>query len=254
MHIAIPLEEISNHPPGKVDITLNLGQRDRWPGQAPVFHHDPIARVFPALVLQPFLGPGVIVEETIPVGVPVLVDPSQCRLNVWTQLVEQVGGARPRGVDAKEDEELGRAVHAAVVGRLGHLVEVRHLAYPQLMQNLPGLGVAPIVLDGCLVAREHPQRVFGHRRLECRHLNRGNQAIAAEQRHIPRNAGGEKRLIVLAHGQHVQIHKRAREHLVEQLVVSRDARALAHGALVRPAQLLCSRPDLRAGMELDRAP
>src|SRR5579884_1923283 len=55
-----------------------------------------------------------------------------------------------------------------------------------------------------------------HLGLEGRHLDRGHEAIAPEQRHVPGYARGEERLLLLLHRQHPQIEERAPQHRVEE--------------------------------------
>jgi hypothetical protein len=110
-------------------------------------------------------------------------------------------------VDAQQDQEQRRAVDAAVVRGLGDLVEVGQLVDAQLVEDLAGLLVAPVVDLAALVQGEHAQGVGGDLRLEGGHLHRGHQAVAPEQRHVPGDAGSEEELVLLAHRQHVQIQE-----------------------------------------------
>ena len=69
-----------------------------------------------------------------------------------------------------------------------------HLAGPQLVQDLARLGVVPRVVGGRLEAGEDRQRLDRDDRVERDQLERGDDAVAAEQRREPRDPGGEVRL------------------------------------------------------------
>ena len=65
---------------------------------------------------------------------------------------------------------------------------------PQLVHDLAGLGVAEVVIRGRLELGESLQRRLGQRRLEREREVGGDEAVAAERRHEPRQAAGRHRV------------------------------------------------------------
>ena len=107
-----------------------------------------------------------VVDESVSVGVAVLVDPIERRANVALQFVEEIERARPGRMQAKQRQKERRAVNTAVVRRLGYLAKVCQLVEAQLMQNLARLLVAPVVRSGALMRRQHAEGVGAYRWLE----------------------------------------------------------------------------------------
>ena len=67
-----------------------------------------------------------------------------------------VSGAAPSGV---QDDQIERGrIGGAVIGRVRDQLEMGELAGAQLVHDLAGLGVAPIVPFGGLIAGQHIER------------------------------------------------------------------------------------------------
>ena len=72
---------------------------------------------------------------------------------------------------------------------MGQLTGSRGLAGPHLVEDLAGLGVAPVVDLGRLERGEHLERLDRDLGPEREHLDRGDDRVPAEQRREPRHAG-----------------------------------------------------------------
>ena len=62
---------------GRVDVALDLGERNRSFRQPAVGVEDGVIRIFPALVGEALLGRAVILDEAVAVGISRAVDPRQ---------------------------------------------------------------------------------------------------------------------------------------------------------------------------------
>ncbi|MNY03941.1 hypothetical protein D3C86_1365880 [compost metagenome] len=106
---------------------------------------------------------------------------------------------------AQEDQEERRGVDRAVVGVVGNLLEARQLSDPQLVEDLAGLFVAPIVHAPPLVLGKQPQGLLGDVGVVGEGLERRDQAVPAEQGRVPGHSGREVALALEPAAQHVQI-------------------------------------------------
>jgi hypothetical protein len=86
------------------------------------------------------------------------------------------------------------------------------------VQDLAGLLVREGLVHRALVAGEEPQRAAGDLGLEGQHLERRDQAVAAERGHVPRDAGVGKEALRRVGEEHVQVGAGALEPVVEVLV------------------------------------
>jgi hypothetical protein len=124
--------------------------------------------------------PPLVLDEPVPVAVPVPVDPGESGLNVRPDGPGErlVGGPLIVG-SCQQDKQWG-GVDAAVVPAERHLPEHCHLAIACLMQNLARLGILRgdhlAGLSGCQVS-EHPA---GQVRPEPEALQGGDDPVAAE--------------------------------------------------------------------------
>ena len=98
----------------------------------------------------------------------------------------------PALVLVDQDDEQGRRVGRTVVRRVGLLLEAGGLAVPQLVQDLAGFLVAEVVHPVPLQAGQHQQGRRDQLRQERQHLQRGDDAVPAEQGHEPRQPGGDQ--------------------------------------------------------------
>ena len=73
--IAQPPDDPFGGPPGRVDISLHLGQSDRTLGQSSIGVEYGVLAVLPALVDQALIGLGAIFDESVVVAVAVPIDP-----------------------------------------------------------------------------------------------------------------------------------------------------------------------------------
>src|SRR5207237_5003809 len=94
----------------------------------------------------------------------------------WLEPAQQSPVRGPAPVLGGEDEEEQRRVDAAVVAGERYLVDPRHLARAQLVQDLARLLVAPLVALLALVRGEGEQRVARDAGVEGEQLQRGDQA------------------------------------------------------------------------------
>src|SRR5262249_61100081 len=106
----------------------------------------------------------------------------------------RVVGAPAPG-DPQHDQEERGGIDAAVVragAALGALPEPRATGQPHLVEDLAGLLVVPRVDGRALPGGEAVERVEQALRREGPSLVGGDQAVAAEQRTGPREAGGQQ--------------------------------------------------------------
>ena len=104
----------------------------------------------------PARSPGCDLIRDIPVAlqVRVLVDPPQRRTGLELQLPHQPGVAGPAPVLVQQDDKQRGRVGAAVVGRMGSLLEGGQLAVAHLVEDAAGILVAEVVDAGALPERE----------------------------------------------------------------------------------------------------
>ncbi len=214
---------------GGVDVALDLGQGDRRLGRLPVGMADRVARVLPALVEQAEPRSAQVLDEAVAVEVARVVDPVERRQRVRPQPLEQRVVAGPgMGLAEQDQPERGR-IDRPVVGVVRRLARVGHLAGPQLVEDLAGLGVVPRVVRRRLEPGQDAQRVARPGGRERHGLERGDQAVAPEQRREPRDARGEVRLplrrTVVA--EHRQVGQRAAQRPASRISWSDPIRAVS---------------------------
>ena len=176
-------------PPRGIDVALHFAERDRPLGKRAVGVKDGVVGILPALMDQAVGRLPVIFDEPVAVGIAVLLDPAQGRLDVRPQLLDERAIGRPLVVGAGQEHEERRGVDAAVVFAERHLAKSCHFAAPRFVQDFAGLGILLREhfggLGRCQI-REHPLRKLG---AHPQTLERGDDAVAAEGRVEPRNAG-----------------------------------------------------------------
>ena len=169
-----------------------------------------------------------------------MVDPVQRAQRVRPQAVDQPAVAGPVVRGGEQDQPQRRGVDRAVVRAERQLAGACHLAGPQLVQDLAGLGVALRVLVGGLERGEDLERLDRDLRPHAQRLERGDQRVAAEQRREPRHAGGQVSL-GLARAvvdQQPQVAGRSVDGEVDQLVVGPDLGHAAVPGVVRRGDLV----------------
>ena len=157
---------------------------------------------------------------------------------------------------AEQDQPQGRRVDAAVVRPERQLAGTGHLAGAQLVEDLAGLGVAPVVVLGCLACGEHPERLDRDLGPEREELERGDDRVAAEQRREPRHARRDVALAVaraVVHEQ-AQVGEAPRDDQVEHLVVRLDPGRAAHPGVIRGGALARRRSAAGPGRAVPASP
>ena len=125
-----------------------------------------------------------------------------------------IAGGAPRGM--QRDQIQRRGVRGAVIRRVRDQLEMRQFAVAQLVHDLARLGVAIVVALLRLPAAQHVQRAAGELRIDQDVLQRHDQAVAAERRHEPRQAGG-------GHEHHVvgaRDRQAQRRHVLDRLAIA----------------------------------
>src|SRR5581483_7660069 len=123
-----------------------------------------------------------VVEVTVAIAVAESIDPAERRLDVAAQLASQPDISGPGDV-FPEDEEERRRIDRTVVGRaLRDLAEPRERALPELVSDLPRLGIAVLIAPIRLVVREHPCGIARDAAAKAADLERRDRRIAAEER------------------------------------------------------------------------
>ena len=133
------------HPPLRVvDVALDLARRDRALRDAPVGEALRVARVLPRLVEEPARRPPLVLDEPVAVAVAPLVDPRERAQRRLVQLAREAEVLRPADHLREQDEPQRCRVDRAVVDGEPAL---RRLAVPNLVADLPRLGVDLRVVD-----------------------------------------------------------------------------------------------------------
>ena len=190
-----------------------------------------VVRILPALVREAFLAHAVIFDEIVAVGVGRPIDPAERRLDRRPQFLQRGEVAGAVEIKSRERDEQRRCVDAAVVALERDLAQRRHLAAAHLVHDLAGLRVVRRVDDGGLGRGKPAQHAARHARIEPQHFDRGDDAVAAERRRIPGDAGVGIRPLRRLGYQHVKIGHRAAQHFVEHVVRRGDGGGVARGAL-----------------------
>src|SRR3972149_4124939 len=115
---------------------------------------DGVSQVLPALVDQPFCRVVLFRHVAVAIGVAVGVQPIERGRERVVKLPEKAQVAGPFVVLARQPEEEGCGVDAAVVRRVRKLTRLRHLAAAELMQDLAWLLVSPGVRPAPLPASQ----------------------------------------------------------------------------------------------------
>ena len=175
---------------GVVGVALQLAGRPREAGQVAVAVGDRVPGVLPALVLQPGLLVAALVGD---VAVALRSAYSSIQFEGGPRRVLEVpherGVAGPALVLVEQHHEQRRGVGGAVVRRVRPLLEGGQLAVAHLVQDAAGILVAEVVDPRALPLGQRRQR--GRRELggERQRLQAGEDAVPAEHRHEPRQAG-----------------------------------------------------------------
>ena len=142
------------------------------------------------------------------------------------ELSHQLPVAGPALVLVEQHHVQRRGVGAAVVGRMGPLLECGQLAVAHLVQDPAGVLVAEVVDPGPLPLPEHAKRRCRQLRGEGQSLQAGEDAVTTEHGHEPRQAGrgqapslgGERR-----EAQRREVDKAAPVRGLERLPVALEA-------------------------------
>jgi hypothetical protein len=236
--VAIGGEQPREPALGAHHVALRLHEGDRRLERQPVLVDHAVVGVLPALVAQAAGSALAVVQEPVPVVVAVAVHPAQRGLHRVAELVEQVERAAPVRVLGHQAQEQRGGVHRPVVARERRERPGGDLAGAQLVQHLPRLLLVDGVHAAAQAGGQQPQRARGHAVVEGEHLERGDEAVAPEERAEPRDAGGVELVPVELRAQHPQVEQRPAQDAVEQLIVGGHASALrqpfvdreAHGA------------------------
>jgi hypothetical protein len=175
-------------PKRVVGVALDLAGRDRRLGTRPVGEQDRVPRVLPALVVEPAGRAPAVLEEAVAVEVALLLDPAHCGASVLFESADEFAVPCPQVVLVEQNEEERGRIVRAVVGRVRSVAEHCQFAAPPLVQDLSGLGVAKVVALDRLQFRERLERRLRKPRLERKQLVGADDAVAAEERHVPGQA------------------------------------------------------------------
>ena len=168
-------------------ITLHFGQRDKAFGELPVGMEDGVVGILPALVGESLFGGALIFDKTVAVGIAGAVDPAQRRFDRRPQFGKRLVVAGALDIEPGQQHEQRRRIDAAVILRERHLAQRRHLAAAHLVQDLSGLGVGERIDGFGLIEGEPLQHAARNARIDPQHLQRCDEAVAAERGRIPGN-------------------------------------------------------------------
>ena len=176
--------------PGVVDIALQFAQRLRPLHQRTILVHHAVAGVFPGRVLIACGRSGLVLLKPVSITIAVGIDPVQAALGRRHMPDEQVAvsGSPPGRMQGNQIER--RGVRCAVIRRVRDQFEVRQFAIAELVRDLSRFGVPIVIALRRLVAPEDIQRPASELWVNQHGLQGDDQAVAAEQRDEPRQAGG----------------------------------------------------------------
>ena len=173
-----------------VGVALELARRAGEARKLSVAVGDRVPRVLPALVLEARLLVAAPVRDVaVAHQVGVLVDPVQRGARLALEVADEPPVAGPALVLVEQHDVERRRVGAAVVRRVRTLLERRHLAVAHLVEDSPGVLVAEVVDAAALPVSEGEQRRRRELRRERQRLEAREDAVAAEHRHEPGQAG-----------------------------------------------------------------
>src|ERR1035441_4952278 len=150
---------------------------------------DGVVRVLPALVQKPVARLSIVFKESVAVSIAVTIHPEQRGLDVWPDPLNEPSVTSSLKVRACQHNEQRRCVHRAVIAAEGHLSKGRHLTVSRLVQNLTWLRVLAWDDFGRLRRCQIGQDASCQTRVKPQTLQRRDNAIAAERRIEPRDAG-----------------------------------------------------------------
>ncbi len=176
-----------------VRVPLQLAGRAREPRQPAVAVGDRVPRVLPALVLEARLLVTPLVPDVAGAEeVRVLVDPVERSPSLALELPHELAVARPPLVLVEQHDVQRRRVGAAVVRRVRTLLERRHLAVAHLVEDPARVLVTEVVDAAALPVPERAQRRRRELGRERQRLQAREDAVPAEHRHEPGQAGGRQ--------------------------------------------------------------
>ena len=175
-------------PVGRVDVGLDLGKRDGRLGDRAVGEVDAVPGILPALVDQAVAGLAAVLDEPVAVGVAVGLDPLQRPVGVRQQRGDCAVLAAPALELAEQHDEQRRRVRTAVVRAAAAERERGGRAKAHLVQDLARLLLRARVEVAALPGSQRSQRAERETRIPGQQHPRGQQRVAAEQRHEPRRA------------------------------------------------------------------
>ena len=236
---------------GRVDVALDLAQGDGSGRGRAVGVEDRVVRILPSLVDEALRVAAGVLDEAVAVGVAVVVDPAQGGFDVGPDRLDErpVGGAFVVG--ARQEHEQRRGVDAAVVAAERDFAEGGHLAAARLVEDLARLGVALGIDFRGLVGGQIGQDAAGQGRVEPEAFQSGNDAVAAEGRAEPGDAGVGIRPGRRLRDHHVQVGPRPVHPVVEAFVAAAEDEGASRR---RAAGRLGFRPGRRAGRRPPRRP
>ncbi len=131
---------------------------------------------------------------------------------MWLADQLEVAGRAPERVQRDQVER--RRVRGAVIGGVRDQPERGQLAAAQLVHDLARLGITVIVARLGLPAGQHLERAARELRVQDHRLQAGDQRVAPEQRHEPRQPGGGQVVHVA-----IALDRQAqRRHVLDRLV------------------------------------
>ena len=137
-----------------------------------------------------------VLDVAVAVEVAAVLDPGQRGAGVGLEGADQLVVAGPAVVLVQQHEEQRRGVGGSEVRGVRALAARGELAEAQLVQDLAGLLLVEVVAHRRLAGGEHAQGRRGQPGQVGQRLEARDQAVAAEQRHEPRQPGrGQRRAL-----------------------------------------------------------
>ena len=152
--LAEHLKDLGHPEPGVEHVALEFAQCLGLLDLTTVGIHDRIVGIFPADVLVAEAAPRLVFLEAVMVQVARLVNPAQATQGHVAILAQQCLVPEPLPCLVEDNQIQDGRVGRAVVRRVRDPVQVRQLSATELVQDLAGLRVTPIIPLGGLQLRQ----------------------------------------------------------------------------------------------------
>ena len=186
---AVGFEHLRARPQRIHQVPLDLDRGDRTPCEHAVGRLDRVPGILPGLIDEAATAVPAVLDEAIAVGVAPGQRPIESALDRGHEPFDGVRGDAPAVNLGHERDEQQRGVDRPVVDVTEEPASDGERPGAQLVKDLARLLGADPVDPSALERREHLEAVDGELRCERQGHVRGDQRVASEERHEPRDPG-----------------------------------------------------------------